>query len=676
MKRILLKFLYFFLCFLIFLACLGFFFLKTSTGLHTAIKLSQIYLPGTLHVTQIKGSLFKQFSIEELSYRQDAIEVKLQHLEFQWQPDSLLKPSALTFTLHAEQISIANPALEAKFQNVDGVGLLTEYFLNIQSLKLDYLNQHFVSKAQISTQKPHTFTGTVQLNPLIKDKELLKGLLNIGGNLKNFNWTGEFFGPAEISIQGNLESLFKLQQIIKWRGFHWPLPANESLYSPEGRIQFSGNWDQLKVELNSKVSKSQAYQWQIQALLQGAMPWDWNLQVQLFLNKGTDFLPKLGLDINPIDLNITTKNKHWNLTGSLFSSLNKLIIKGEGPISPEPKATLFVEGDNVSIADTQAFQIKISPKLQLQLSPKEIHVSGTILVPNAIINPATLTDSVVLSNDVILPTSPVLPEDPLNTSMEIQVQLGDEVHLNFKGLKAQLGGMLTLKQNPQQPILANGELLVKKGEFKAYAQDLNIDQGQLFYTGGKLDNPEIHLRASKNINSNDAFSSKMNVGVEVSGKLTAPNIQLFSNPATLSQADMLSMLVLGRPANQANKAGAQLLITALSSMNIGGSDSKASQLIEQMKNTLGFDVNVETNSNYNQITNESKESTGVVVGKSFLSKRIYLSYNVGVSQADPNVLTLKYLLNRYLSLQVSSSTAGNGIDLIYTSDKKRINANK
>ena len=202
-----------------------------------------------------------------------------------------------------------------------------------------------------------------------------------------------------------------------------------------------------------------------------------------------------------------------------------------------------------------------------------------------------------------------------------------------------------------------------------------------------MDNPGINLRAAKKIDTTTASTSGTNqtfdfnnsnlqnanvrgnisVGVEVTGRLTDPKIILFSNPAILSQADILSMLVLGRPASQANKAGGQLLLAAITSMNLGNGTNGA-QLLEQLKKNLGFDLNVQTTSNYNLATNQISDSTAVVVGKS-ISKRIYLSYNVGLSQSDPNVLTLKYLLNKFYSIQVISSTKSNGIDILYTSSK-------
>lgn len=154
----------------------------------------------------------------------------------------------------------------------------------------------------------------------------------------------------------------------------------------------------------------------------------------------------------------------------------------------------------------------------------------------------------------------------------------------------------------------------------------------------------------------------------MSGRLVNPEVKLFSTPAILSQADILSMLVLGRPASQANKSGAQLLLAAISSVNLGN-NSHGTQLLEQLKQNLGVDFNVETNSNYNPLTNTVSDKTAFVVSKS-LSKRISLSYNVGLSQTDPNMVTLKYLLTKFFSIQVSSSSSSSGIDVLYTSSKK------
>ena len=108
-------------------------------------------------------------------------------------------------------------------------------------------------------------------------------------------------------------------------------------------------------------------------------------------------------------------------------------------------------------------------------------------------------------------------------------------------------------------------------------------------------------------------------------------------------------------------------MAAISSMNLD-SGKKGMQLLSQLKQTLGVDFNVQNNSLYNQKTSQVSDNTALVVSKS-LSKRIYISYNIGLLQPDSNVLTLKYLLNKFFSVQVNTSDSGTGIDLLYTHGK-------
>ena len=128
------------------------------------------------------------------------------------------------------------------------------------------------------------------------------------------------------------------------------------------------------------------------------------------------------------------------------------------------------------------------------------------------------------------------------------------------------------------------------------------------------------------------------------------------------------MLLLGKPASQASKSGGQLLLAAISSMNLD-SGTKGLQLIDQLKQTIGVDFNLQTTPRYNQGANQQGDKTALVVGKS-LTKRIYVSYNVGLLQTDSNVLTLRYLLNKFFSIQVNTSDSGSGLDLLYTNSKE------
>lgn len=412
------------------------------------------------------------------------------------------------------------------------------------------------------------------------------------------------------------------------------------------------------------------------------------LKGKLTLSHGRVALPQLGIQLNPIDLSMETHNQQWVINGALYSNNQPLHVKGEGQFAPHFTGALHFNGDHVQILNLDEYKMELSPKLTFDFKPSSHTLTGDLLIPKASIKPHTFDSSASLSSDVVFAGQKQAEPNPFHIDSNIRLEMGEDVEINIKGLKGYLEGSLQLRQLPSNPMRATGELNVRDGKYHAYGQDLLIQQGQLIYTGSLIDNPDIKVRAIRQFNNASAsfagsnrlfdfntanlqsydFGNKTTVGIEVSGHLNRPKTQLFSIPSNLSQADILSMLLLGKPASQANKSGGQLLLAAISSMNLD-SGSKGTQLLEQLKNNLGFDVNVENNTEYNRKTNETTDMTSFVVGKS-LSNRLYLSYNMGFSQGSNNLLTLKYLLNKFFSIQVSASLSGSsGVDLLYTHQK-------
>ncbi|MBA2711448.1 MAG: translocation/assembly module TamB domain-containing protein [Tatlockia sp.] len=413
-----------------------------------------------------------------------------------------------------------------------------------------------------------------------------------------------------------------------------------------------------------------------------------SVEGNLRLDKGRLLMSKLGLDLNPVLVHLQSHDKNWKVKGDVNSQGQTLIIDGQGTFAPKYTGTINIEAIDFPLIKTEEYQVNISPQLVLIISPEGLALNGKILVPNAQIKPQTFTDSISLSSDAVLVSAkPSKPTNPLPIKTDISIEMGSNVALNVKGMQGLLVGKIHLRQLPDGPLNASGQLNVRDGKYKAYGQDLKIEQGEILFTGGLIDNPGINIRASRSFsNTNTSAASKSQsldfnsanqqtlnfgentvVGVLVTGRIKSPRVELFSEPSTLSQADILSMLILGKPVNQANKAGGQLLLKAITSMNLG-SNSRGIQLLEQLKQSLGFDIDFKTESKLDPETNKISDSNSVVVGKS-LSKKVYISYNFGLSKNDSNVVTLTYLLNKFFSIQVNTNTDVSSIDLLYTHKK-------
>ncbi len=410
------------------------------------------------------------------------------------------------------------------------------------------------------------------------------------------------------------------------------------------------------------------------------------LKGKLLLSDAALSLPKLGLTLKPITLNVKTERNQWNVAGKVQSMGEVLSITGEGPLSPYPLGKLSVKAHNFPIIKTKEYEVRISPDLKVDYQTNQVKINGVIEVPYALLKPISFDDSLSLTDDaVFVRQKKSSSKHPLNA--DIKVIMGDNVNIDVAGLTGELKGELRIQQEPNSSPFGVGELRVEKGKYQAYGQNLTIQEGQLLFSGGLITNPGIRVKAVRSLNneasnfstSGDMFDfsstnldtwsygSKVQVGVEVSGRVSSPKVQLFSIPASLSQADILSMLILGRPASQAGKGGGQLLLAAISAMDLDDG-TKGTQLINQLKQNLGFDFEVQSSSTYNQEANEVTESTAFVIGKS-ITKRLYLSYNIGLFQNDGNIISIKYLLNKFFSIQVTAGDTGSGLDVFYNHSK-------
>ncbi|KTD73631.1 translocation/assembly module TamB domain-containing protein [Legionella tucsonensis] len=717
--RVLVKTLYISSLFLILLAGIVLFLLDTKPGLHTLIQFSRLYFPGTLKIQQLEGSLLNHFTLNGIEYQNKSLKVKIEQLEVKWQPHSLRESQLVTARWQGLQWDTAkDKIIDSEKGTITATGILPSIQINMHSQITTVPKDQWLMDAKIRGTFPWKWTFNANL---IQPQNISAQHARLHTNLSTR-------GEITAKNQGNLlltirpgfyhDPNFDILPIVQFKGGSLKIILSPEQLKGSGilaidenknlKLQFNlpkftldaGLKDnqainsELSLELNSltflqKISPEiDKIKGQLIASLKvnGTLN-KRKIESHLILSKASLSLPKLGLNIDTLEMNVRGNERSWEATGSAASAGRHLSLAGKGSLNSQFTGDFTLEGNDFPLVQTSEYKINISPKLNLRLTPSLQSLSGTILVPYAEIKPRSFNNSISLPDDVVFKRKEKTSSSfTLINNIDIDLEMGKEVAVNVKGLNGHLDGTLNIKQQ-QSSMNAYGELSVRDGIYKAYGQNLAIQQGQLIF-GGSMSNPGINLRAAKKIRTtgtafatssqlldfnstnlqNINYGETMILGVEVTGRLIRPKIQLFSDPSTFSQADILSLLVLGRPADQADKAGGQLLLAAISSMNLG-SDTKSLQLLEQLKQTAGIDFNIQTNTNYNQITNTTSDTTSFMVGKS-LSKRLYLSYNIGLSQTDTNMLTLRYLLSKFFSIQVSNSDTSSAIDFLYTSNKK------
>ena len=280
-------------------------------------------------------------------------------------------------------------------------------------------------------------------------------------------------------------------------------------------------------------------------------------------------------------------------------------------------------------------------------------VKGQVTIPEAAVNlqelPGGGGGGARASSDVVIVDAQTQEEaqaQALPIYADVRVILGEKVELAGFGLVANVAGQLAVRERPGEPTTGSGEIRVA-GTYKAYGQDLTIQQGSLLFANTPLDNPNLRIVATREI-------GEVTAGLRVSGNAKSPVITVFSNPE-MGQADALSYLVAGKPLDQIGQGGdgeGDALQTAARSLGTAAGGLMAKNLGKR----LGVDeIGIKDN--------EMIGGSAFTIGQ-YLSPRLFLSYGVGLFEPG-EVVTLRYKLTEALGVQVESGTEESRAGLQY-----------
>jgi len=345
------------------------------------------------------------------------------------------------------------------------------------------------------------------------------------------------------------------------------------------------------------------------------------------------------------DINIAAKSvgtDKLQVTGELRSGDGSAEILGEvrAVEGTDLVTDIRIQGKNLAMVRIPDLSVDTSPDLKLHIGEGVFDISGTLQIPTASAEIRTLPRSAVpRSADVIVHTPEGVVEQQQGTIVtgNIEVVLGDDVRFSGFGLTSRLDGGLRLTQNRGGFLRSGGTVRVRDGFLTGYGKELRVDRGELTFTG-PLDDPLINIQVSR-----ESFyeGRQYTIGLRLTG--TAQNIKTepFSRP-TMSERDVLSFLLLDRPATSDSDASGAALALGLQ------------QLLPDQSGRFGLDeVSFETND-----ANEA----AMVAGKR-INDKLYVRYVFG-SLGTPGSFRIRYTLGRGFSLEESTG-ARQSMVLIY-----------
>jgi translocation and assembly module TamB len=327
------------------------------------------------------------------------------------------------------------------------------------------------------------------------------------------------------------------------------------------------------------------------------------------------------------------------LTGNVKSGAGRVDL--EGTMSERGVIDARIRGKNFVAADIPAANVVVTPDLTLTGDSKRYVLGGEITIPRASINiqkmpqdepPGASPDVVVVRNGKEVVTAQETSALPLEAT--VTVKLGDDIAVTGYGLDATVRGQLVVHEAPGATTTGSGTLDVS-GRYKAYGQDLTIQDGKLLFAGTPLDNPRLAIVAMREINDD------LSTGLRIAGSAQRPIITVISDP-NVGEADALSYLVTGKSLNDVGSASGSsqdTLASATRSLEGGA----AGLVAKRIGKRLGLD----------EATVEENEMIGgsaLTIGE-YLSPRLYLSYGVGLFEPG-EVIALKYKLSKGVGVRI------------------------
>jgi translocation and assembly module TamB len=288
---------------------------------------------------------------------------------------------------------------------------------------------------------------------------------------------------------------------------------------------------------------------------------------------------------------------------------------------PNPSATAQVSANKLTLISKADMLVVMSGQGNITLKDKALSVSGKLKADEGDIR-FQANDVPKLSDDVVIKgrEKPVVEAGP-KLSLQMDIDLGNNFRFRAYGLDARLMGLLRLRTQANQSPTAHGVVQVaentgnQRSTYSAYGQKLDIERGVLAFQG-PIDNPGLDILAMRR-------GQQVEAGVQVSGSVLRPKVQLYSEPS-VPDSEKLSWLLFGHGSDSMEKSDSALMLQVANALL--SSDDGSTGFTEGVLGKVGLD-----DVGFSSQKEKDGTSTQVVsVGKQ-LSKNVRVSLEKSIN---------------------------------------------
>lgn len=372
---------------------------------------------------------------------------------------------------------------------------------------------------------------------------------------------------------------------------------------------------------------------------------------EINIRDGAFGVRQTGIEVSGVNLRVAQSQPgQVELQGSAQSGDGILNVEGITRVSRESgvRSEIRLRGEDFELARLPDWQISASPSITAVFDNYITTIVGQLTIPSAEVMVREIPEGAQRASpdSVVHRQGDEEPARRRRIDLHLRTTFGEDVRFSGFGLTTGLEGAIQLRGGTHAPYTGQGSLTLVNGRYKAYGQELEIERGNLIFTG-PLDEPLLDIRAIRR-------TPDVIAGIQLSGTPSRLQSSVFSEPA-VSDAETLSYLLTGRPLSTAMSSGEEdTLSQAAFALGLSG----AGLITSQIRSQLGLET----------LTIEgTREDSRLVAGKR-LGDRLLVEYGYGLVD-KLGTLLLRYQINDRIMLESRSGTVST-LDLLYRARKK------
>jgi translocation and assembly module TamB len=332
-------------------------------------------------------------------------------------------------------------------------------------------------------------------------------------------------------------------------------------------------------------------------------------------------------------------------------------LRGEGDLLvADPRAVqarLRLQLDEFQAISVPSYEAVLTGALALEGDVRAPRLTGDVTLTHAVVRPSLLPTSVpeqkpdptitVVGRPAgVEADEPAPRESRLDAvALGVNVTLGRNVWVRRLDAQIELEGQVRLDRESHGPLRATGRVRSVRGWYAFQGRRFTLEAGEVRFSGETPPDPALAARARHR-------AGEYTIWATVGGTLSTPSLRLASDPS-LSEADVLAVLLFGRPASELG-TGEQV---ALHERAVG---LAAGYVMPEVRASVLETLHLDE-------LDVSGEA--VTVGR-YLTDDVFLSLSQEFGATAGQTMGVEYRLRRDTSVRLSTSTRGNSaVDLIW-----------